>query len=209
MTPRCQITVAHNGSKVFPLDKKMDLKGKQGINIGYLGSIYKGRGVELIIGIAKSLKEYNFHIAGGSKFEIEEIKKRYDLTENLYFYGYIEPFKSYIFRNSCDILLAPYSRNGVMIANGIEDSSKYMNPIKVIEYMSSGKPIIASDLVPIREIINYEQAVLVEPENVEEWINAIKMLAKDEKMRIDISRSAYSHFVENLTWRSRAEKLVS
>lgn len=209
MSPRCQISVAHNGSKNYPLNEKLSLKTKNGINIGYLGSIYKGRGVDLIIKIASRLEDCNFHIAGGSEFEIEEIHRQYKIPQNLFFYGYIQPSKAYLFRNSCDILLAPYSRKGVMVANGKEDSSQYMNPIKIIEYMSSKKPIIASDLVPIREIINDKQALLVDPDKVEEWIVAINKLIHSKNLRNELAENAYSYFSTNLTWRARAEKLIA
>lgn len=207
MQPDCPIVVAHNGSKIFPKDEYYELKTKNN-NIGYIGSVYKGRGVDIVIKAAEQLPEFNFHIAGGSLKEINELKKAYSVPDNVFFYGYVDPAKAYMFRNSCDLLLAPYHRSGVMTYGGVEDSSKYMNPIKVIEYMSAGKPIVASDLEPIREVLDSEVAVLADPDKVEEWVNAIERIMSNRELYEDLSKKSFDFFIDNLTWNIRAKKLI-
>lgn len=208
MQPSCEIVVAHNGSKVFNRDNTLNLKSNTDMNVGYIGSVCDGRGVDIIIKTANELENISFHIAGGNESEIKELKENYVIPENIIFHGYIDPAKVYMFRNSCDILLAPYYRSGVMIKNSTEDSSKYMNPIKIIEYMSSGKPIIASDLAQIREVLNDNIALLVNPENISEWVDAIKKIVIDTNLYQNIEKNSYNYFLENYSWKKRALKLL-
>ena len=208
IAPKCPIVVAHNGSFKYSLDDKISKwPGKSGLQIGYAGHLYKGRGIELIIGCALELPQFDFHIVGGSEEDILYWSKLHNLS-NLYFHGFVSPSEVYKYRNMCDILLAPYMKSGVLSASGKDDSSKYMNPIKLIEYMASKKAIIASDLPPIREVLNNSNAVLLNTTDVEEWVQAILRLESPESRKM-LAENAYKEFGENLTWSARAGKLVN
>ncbi|MCG3683474.1 glycosyltransferase family 4 protein [Aliarcobacter butzleri] len=207
--PKYTITQAFNGSKVFPLDEYYELKEKKEFNVGYIGGLYKGRGIDVILKIAKKIPEVSFHIAGGSKEDIENLKKEYELSSNIIFYGHLEPSKVYTFRNSCDVLLAPYHKSGIRgFGPGIIDSSTYANPIKIIEYLSSSKPIVASDMPMIREILNDENAFLVDVNNIQNWVDAIEYLKSNKPIYDKYSKNGYKYFEENLTWNARAKKVL-
>lgn len=83
-----------------------------------------------------------------------------------------------------------------------------MNPIKVIEYMASGKAIVASDLPAIRDCISDKTAVLVDPDDLRGWCNALIQLSNDEKFCEEMSRQARQAFGAGFTWEARAEKLL-
>lgn len=209
MNPKYDITVAFNGSKVFPLDEYYELKEKKEFNMGYIGGLYTGRGIDVIINIAKKMPDVAFHIAGGSKEDIENLKKEYELSSNIIFYGHLEPSKVYTFRNSCDALLAPYHKSGIGgFGKGSVDQSKYQNPIKIIEYLSASKPIIATDMTTLREVLNDENAILVDVDNIQEWVEAIELLKNDRFRYEKYSKNGYEYFVDNLTWRARAKKVI-
>lgn len=208
MQPKCNMVVAHNGSKIYDKNKFFEFKQKSEVNIGYIGSVYNGRGIDIVLEIAKKIPDISFHIAGGSEKELRELKSMYDITKNVIFYGYINPSKAYMFRNSCDILLAPYHRNGVMTYGGKEDSSKYMNPIKVIEYLSSGKSIIASDLKPIREVLNDDIAFLADPDDISQWCDGVLRIVSDKEYAAKLAQNAYDYFLNNYSWKIRADKLL-
>ena len=48
---------------------------KKKLNIGYFGSLFKSRGVELILDLSKKDKKNNYFIYGGSKNDIYLLKK--------------------------------------------------------------------------------------------------------------------------------------
>ena len=111
-----------------------------------------------------------------------------------------------VYKNSFDIVLAPYT-NKVSVFGNTGDSSKYMSPLKIFEYMSYKKAIIASDLAVLREVLSSKNAMLAEPENIKDWVNAINEL-KNQENRETIANNALKDF-KNYTWKNRALQIVN
>jgi len=201
-----KMIVANNGSRIFPLDQKIQLVGNNLVKIGYVGHLYKGRGVDIIIECANRLKDIDFILVGGEKEDID-FWKNYSKSKNVYFLGFINPQLIYKYRNSFDILLAPY-QNEVYTPAGFNTVS-FMNPIKILEYMSSNKPIIASSLPAIEEILEHEfNGLLVKSDNVDEWCREIKKIISNNELSQKISKQAYQDFLDNYTWQSRVKKFL-
>ncbi len=202
-----KIIVAHDGAdKPVSLSEKIDDKfNYEKINVGYLGHLYKGRGIDLIINIANKIRDCDFHIIGGRNEDIEYWENQ-NLTNNIIFHGFIQQKNVYKYRNSCDILLAPY-QNQVFLKDKKQDTSKFMSPLKIFEYMASKKAIIISDLPVLREVLNESNAIFVSPDNESEWINAINELKKNEK-RMKLANQAYIDFEKKYTWLKRAKFII-
>jgi glycosyltransferase involved in cell wall biosynthesis len=118
----------------------------------------------------------------------------------------VSPKETIVYRNSFDILLAPYEKKVSIFGSNKGDTSKFMSPLKIFEYMSHKKPIIASDLPVIREILNEKNSILVKPDDIELWINSIEKL-KNLQNREVIANQALSDFY-NYTWKNRAQLVV-
>jgi glycosyltransferase involved in cell wall biosynthesis len=108
--------------------------------------------------------------------------------------------------NSCDVLLAAY-QSRVAVMGGGGDTSKFMSPLKIFEYMSCKKAIIASDLPVLREVLNESNAILVTPDDIKAWITAIRMTENDT-LRKQLGEAAYNTFLRNYTWDIRATKVI-
>src|SRR5690606_11194111 len=137
--------------------------------------LYPGRGIDVIVEVAKRIGDIDFIIVGGTDEDVEYWRERVADYVNIHLLGFKSPAEIYKYRNACDVLLAPY-QSRVAVAGGKGDSSKYMNPIKLLEYLSSKKPIVASDLPPIREVLNEQNAILVDSESIDEWTVALNKL---------------------------------
>ena len=61
----------------------------------------------MIIDIALECKDHNFYIVGGSANEVEFWKNKIK-SNNIFFLGYLEHFKSSQLSFTFDILIAPY-----------------------------------------------------------------------------------------------------
>ena len=72
--------------------------------------------------------------------------------------------------------------------------------------MSHKKPIIASDLPVIREVLNKNNSILVDCNDFESWIIAIKKL-KNVKKRDKLATQALMDF-KNFTWKNRANNII-
>ena len=201
------IFVAHDGADVP--DKSLIEKNWPGradaLQVGYVGHLYQGRGIELIFEVAKKNSDVDFHLMGGTSDDICFWNCRNQL-KNMFIHGFIPPGKVAKYRNRCDILLAPYQEE-CAVSGGRGNTAAFMSPLKIFEYMSSGKSIIASDLPVLREVLGQNNSMLVAPDNVGAWSQAIFRL-KESKIRKQISDNAYHDFVNNYTWKKRAQRVL-
>ena len=202
------IQVAHDGAdEVENFNNKISILGpKSHLKVVYVVHLYEGRGIEIIIECAKKINKMTFHIVGGLEKDINYWKsyiKKLKLS-NLYFYGFVSPKETSRYRNSFDIVLAPYAKK--VTIEGLGDTSKFMSPIKIFEYMSHKKLIIASDLPVIREVLNEKNSILVNHDNIELWINSLKNL-KYLKNKDHISEQALIDF-KKFTWKNRANLVI-
>jgi len=200
------IIVAHDGADIPKKTSYEELNHDEKINIGYVGHLYVGRGIEIIIQLAERLSDINFHIIGGMENDIIYWKAKTQKFNNIFFYGYMSHDlleKHYI---NYDILLAPY-QTGINQSDGKSDTSRWMSPMKIFEYMSYQKVIVSSDIPVLREVLNENNSILVESNNIDSWIDAIDKL-KDKNTRDYLSKNAYYDFVNKYTWDKRAKYIL-
>ncbi len=207
-----KIQVAHDGAEqVNNFESKIDLQGnKENLKVGYVGHLYKGKGMEVISAIADKLDEdVEIHIIGGLEKDINFWKNKI-IEKNIFFYGFIPHNKVSSYINALDVCLLPNQK--IVFAFGSDISSANLNisdftsPLKLFEYMSHKKSIIASDLPVIREVLNETNSILVKHDDFEMWIKSIKKL-KNLQFREEISVKALNDF-NQYTWRNRASLIL-
>jgi len=201
-----KIEVHHDAADPVELDDVVSqgiiVKKSGKLNVGYIGQLYKGKGVEVAIQCAIRLPQYDFHIVGGSDKDVKLLDPGID---NLHFYGYIDQYKIPSIRNDLDILLVPFQPDD-KINN--YSNYKWQSPLKIFEYMSSQKAIVASDMPMIREVLNNNNAVLVDPTNIDMWVSSILLLSDREK-RMNLARQARKDQISEHTWEIRCERILS
>jgi len=174
---------------------------------GYFGHLHQGRGIEIIISMAKSLSDRLFLVFGGNESDIQK-QLISNECENLIFKGYVPHRESLELMRLMDVLLMPY-QNRVSIGVSGHDTARWMSPIKMFEYMSSGVPIISSNLPVLSEILrNNENSLLVSPTNAGEWINAVEKIHLDPKLAEIMSRRAYQQYLDAHTWEARSKRII-
>ena len=175
-------------------------------NIGYVGSFYKGRGIELIKKISLILKDFNFYLIGdysNYKFNSRNFPK------NVNFLGFKNQNSLKKYYHNFDIVLAPYA-DDVRVFGDKLNTSKFMSPLKIFEYMSNKKIIISSNNQVLREVLkNNLNCILCNYKNPIEWANRIRMVSSDMSLKKKISMNAYSHFKRKYTWEIRADRILN
>ena len=83
-----------------------------------------------------------------------------------------------------------------------------MSPVKMFEYMAGGRPIIASDLPTIREVLNEKNAVFVPPDNPSALAQAIEELLKHPERAQEFARQA-KRDVLAYSWDERTKRILS
>ncbi|WP_157981829.1 glycosyltransferase family 4 protein [Aliidiomarina soli] len=184
-----------------------ELPGRAFLKVGYTGHLYEGRGIDVLLDVSKSLPDVDFHFFGGTPEDLKFWRSKIENAKNVFFHGFIQPGKLHVYREACDVLVAPYQAGKVAVSGGKGDTSGYMNPIKVIEYLSSGKALVLSDLPAIREVVPEGVAFFVKFDDVDAWVDAIEKL-KNNSLRTELANRASAIFSDSLTWTARARKLV-
>jgi glycosyltransferase involved in cell wall biosynthesis len=202
------IQVAHDcADEVADFEALAHWPGRRGaLQVGYMGHLYPGRGVELIVELARRMKDIDFHLVGGTDDDIQCWKSQ-SVNNNLFFHGHVPPNVVHKYRNSCDILVAPYQKK-CAISGGWGNTVDFMSPLKIFEYMSNKRPIIASDLPAVREILDEGNSLLVPSEDVDSWEHAICKL-RDKALRDRLSENAYREFKNKYQWTARAKWVLT
>lgn len=100
-----------------------------------------------------------------------------------------------------DVLLLPLQPE-------INRTLKYCSPLKLFEYLMAGRPIVASDLPSLNEILeDRNNALLVDPENPKEYLTALKTILDDQQLADELSCNA-AKTGERYTWKRRAREIV-
>jgi glycosyltransferase involved in cell wall biosynthesis len=199
------ILVAHDGADV-PASRMEDAAGTSSIRVVYTGSLYKGRGIPLIIELAERCPEYSFVVAGGSP---EQIAALPPYPANMEFKGFLRQRDVQTLLASAQVLLAPYQRS-VAVEGDKDDTAAFMSPLKIFEYMAHGKAVIASDLPAIREITGEAQTTctLCDPEDAGAWEKALRDFATDPDLRKRKGDAAYTLLTETYSWQRRARNIL-
>jgi len=177
------------------------------LQVGYVGHLYEGKGMELIVKIADHCPWADFHIVGGLPEDIAHWKG-VAKGDNIIFHGFIPHGKTDAYRRACDVLLAPYKKN-VFIQGRPGDIGQWMSPLKLFEYMAAGKAIVCSDLPVLREVMHDgETALLCSADSPKEWAGALARLRDDVSLRNRLGSCAREVFQANHTWRGRAERVI-
>ena len=176
-------------------------------NIYYIGSFYKGRGIELIIEIAKILKKINFILYGLRNNEISNFK---NIPTNIKMFKFIKYSKVPKLLHKADLLLMPYSLDYVGISSNRKSINigNYTSPLKMFEYLASGTPLMASNLPVLKEILkNEHNSIIVKDNNPYNWADKIIKLQSNIKLREIISKNGIDTASKN-TWDIRAKKIL-
>jgi glycosyltransferase involved in cell wall biosynthesis len=186
----------------------LSLGGEGKLLVGYVGQLYPGKGMELIVPLAKRCTWADFHVVGGREEDVAYWRDRARDLTNLHFHGFVPHALTDRYRNAVDVLLAPFQRRITIAGEG--DISSWTSPLKVFEYMAARKPILCSDLAVLREVMrDGGNCILLPPDDVEAWRDALIRLRDDPGLRSRLAANAYSDFLERYTWKSRAARVVA
>lgn len=179
----------------------------QGFTAGYTGHFYAGRGLPLMLALAKEMPEIRFLWVGGQPEDVAVWRERLDVegVNNVTLTGFVENAILPQYQAAADVLLMPY---GTTIAgSGGGNSAQIASPMKMFEYMAAGRPILTSDLPVIHEVLNEDMAVFCPPEDVHTWEEALLSLQTDRARRESLAAEAAAA-VQAYSWQSRAERAL-
>jgi len=174
---------------------------------GYFGHLYRGRGIETIKDLARRHPDVAFLIFGGNEEQISILNKT-EHIDNFMLMGYARPAIVKNLMAVFDVLLMPYQEE-VSIGDKRSDTSHWMSPMKMFEYMASGVPFIASRLPVLEEVLrNNENCLLASHNDINDWSSCLKRLLDNPDLRQKLALKAYSEYLVKYNWISRANKIL-
>jgi glycosyltransferase involved in cell wall biosynthesis len=174
---------------------------------GYTGHLYPGRGLELMVALANALPHITFVWAGGEPEAVGAWAVRLEAEgiHNVRLLGFVPQAELPMVQAASDVLLMPYQRTIAVSSGG--DTAAFASPMKAFEYLAAGRPILSSDLPVFREVLNSQNAVLLDPESVEAWRTSLQALAADEGRRLRLGKAA-QRAATRYSWLERTRRAL-
>lgn len=200
-----KIVVAHDG---VDLDAFRDLpsptaaRGKLGLpempTAVYVGSFGGWKGTEIFFEAAAFMPNVQYVAVGGKPNELTTLSQRYP---HVRFVGE-QPYRdAALYHAAGDCVVIPNTaRNPV--------SNFMTSPLKVFTAMASGRPIIASDIPSLRDILDETEVFFFAPDDPRALAAAIRSCVShtaDSKERAERARKK----VEQYTWDARARRILN
>lgn len=177
--------------------------------VGYVGTFQDWHGIDSLLAAASILlathPSLKLILVGPFYQRYQSLARQMGVEQVCFFVGPVryEETPSYI--NACEIMVAPYdpSKNELRNRYGIGF------PLKILEYMACGKPVIATRVPPIDQIISSpDLGLLVEPGDETQLAAAIKELIDHREKAMALGRNGMALAESHYSW-SNFARLVS
>ncbi len=175
---------------------------------GYTGHLYEGRGVELILDLAEHCEQIEFLIVGGEATAVAQRLQQAQERKlsNVRFFGFVSNAELPLYQAACEVLLMPYQRQVEASSGG--NIAQFLSPMKMFEYMATGRLIISSDLPVLREVLNERNAMLCDPEDKCAWQAALQRAIAEPEWRWKLGQQARED-VQQYSWQRRVRRVMS
>ncbi|MDO8639410.1 MAG: glycosyltransferase family 4 protein [bacterium] len=184
--------------------EKLDLPQNKKI-ILYAGHLFEWKGVDTLLLAAEYLgDDCLIIVVGGTDTDLKKYQLRLNNNQfknRIKTLGHRAHKLIPLFLKAADVLVLPNSGKETV-------SYSFTSPLKLFEYMASKRPIVASDLISIREVLDENSAVLVKPDDSLSLAEGIKIVLGDNILSDRISNNAFEK-VQRYSWSNRAENILS
>ncbi len=177
--------------------------GNNKLILTYVGTLEKWAKVSDLIEAFRIVNErsacFLYIIGDGPDMtSLKELVKNYNLEKNVLFTGKIPygSIKDYL--HSSNILLAPFPDHKAL---------HVACPIKLLEYMNTGKPIVTMNIGEIPSIMKSSNAAIVTAPDIKSFADGIIRLIHDKDKQAVISKNA-KLLSSEYTWENMGEKLL-
>lgn len=169
----------------------------------YSGALYRFKGIDLLIEVAKELPQVQFAITGGKESQVKAYKQlaRDHQVENIEFLGWVLPRERLVsLLQAADVLVHPH-------CSGQE--ANFTNPVKFFQYMAAGTPIVVTEIPPL---MVFKDSPLVagwcEPDNPQKFAECIQHVLETYPRKIE-GYADNINFARQFSWEERTQKILS
>jgi len=169
----------------------------------YTGHLFRWKGVYTMAQAGGNLPQACLLFVGGMAQDLEKFTAFVQAAalKNIQIIGHVPPERVPLYLASADILVLPNSAGKAI-------SRLYTSPLKLFEYMAAGRPIVASDLPSLGEVLaDGVNARLVPPDDPAALAAGIEELLSHPALAERLAHQARRD-VGGYTWTRRAERVT-
>jgi len=199
------------------------------ILLTFVGTFGHWHGVEFLARVMTKLverspqwyEEHNVFVCfvgdGVKRQAVEKILNKCSIKHRFKLTGMVPQEMTPLYMAASDILMSPHVPNP-------DGSPFFGSPTKLFEYMAAGRPVIASDLFQIGEILkgapharqlppsdclptDEQCGVLVRPKSAKDIALAIQFLVENPEWRRQAGKNARKRVLSRYTWERHAEEI--
>jgi glycosyltransferase involved in cell wall biosynthesis len=172
--------------------------------VGYAGRLSPRRGADTLLRAVALVPNVRALVVGGAAREtdlarLEGLARDLRIKSRVTFTGLVPPGEVPLRLARADVLVLPTTRRA--------DNSSRTSPLALYEYLAAGRPIVASDLPALREVLtDGATALLVDPDSPTAFAGAIERLIADRRLAEALARRAFEA-AGAYSWEERARRL--
>ena len=180
--------------------EKLGLSLQERVGV-YTGHLYGWKGVHTLADSVKFLDEHvRVFFVGGTENDIEAFREKYQHMPQIVITGHKPHSEISVWQKAADVLVIPNTAKEKI-------SKYYTSPMKLFEYMASSRPIVATDIPSIREIIGPDEAFICQPDDAQSMADAIMSALLHEEKSLRKAQMALQK-VQEYTWDKRAQNIL-
>jgi glycosyltransferase involved in cell wall biosynthesis len=177
----------------------LGLGGADGPLVVYTGRANEGKGIPVLLEAARHLERIGARVMVVGKVYDEQF--RVQAPPNVTFTGFVPPAQIPPYLAAADALVLPTTADLRYAA--------YTSPLKLFEYMAARRPVVASNLPVLREVLQDESnALLYPPKEPAALAAAVERLWREPRLADSIAAQA-ERDVEQYSWDNRARRILS
>ncbi|HEX2621708.1 MAG TPA: glycosyltransferase family 4 protein [Phototrophicaceae bacterium] len=215
---KSQVIVAHDGIRRARFERLPVLADarhtigwlSEAFIVGYVGrlkTLGMDKGLDTLIQALALIPEHKIALAivGGPEDMVAGYRDLWltlGLPETQFLYaGQVDSGRVPLYLSAMDVCAMPHPWT--------EQFAYYTSPIKLFEYMASGRALVASDLPAYADVVmDDETALLVPPGNAQALADALWRLCQDAGLRSRLAQAARERVMMDYTWEARTHSIL-